>query len=217
MFEILPGILDKDWGEIEEKFETYRPFAKSVHIDLLDGKFARNISFLDPKPFAKYSRDFLLEAHMMVEDPIQYLKPFADAGFARFIGQVEKMPDQVEFVAEAQLLGEVGLAIDAETPTDAIKVSLDDLDSILVMTVKAGFSGQGFMEQNLEKIKKLVSQTSVPIEIDGGINDQTIKTGCVAGAKRFVATSFLFSGDTPEEQYQILKETVSNFENSKFK
>ncbi len=209
--EILPGILEKEWSEIEKKFEAYRPFARFVHVDLLDGKFAPNISFLDPAPFKKYSKDFLLELHMMVDDPIKYLKPFADAGFSRFIGQVEKMPDQVAFVATAQLYGEAGLGIDAETPVEAIKVPLTDLDSVLVMTVKAGFSGQEFIEKNLDKVKQLVSKTTIPIEIDGGVNDTTIKAGCIAGAKRFVATSFLFSGATPAKQYAKLVECARSF------
>ena len=212
MFEILPGILEKDWKEIERKLEIYRPFAKSIHVDFLDGKFAPNTTFLDPAPFARYAQDFLLEAHMMLEDPINYLKPFADAGFRRFIGHVEKMPDQVAFVAAAELLGEVGLGIDAGTPVEAIKVRLDDLDTILVMTVKAGFSGQSFMEQHLDKVKQLVAKTTIPIEVDGGVNESTIKVGCMAGARRFVATSFLFGIETPDKQYQLLKECARPFE-----
>lgn len=206
MFEILPGIIEKDWKEIERKLKIYRPFAKNVHVDLLDGKFAPNTTFFDPAPFTKYSHDFLLELHMMVDNPVRYLKPFADAGFARFIGQIEKMPDQVEFVAQAQLHGEAGLGIDADTAIDAIKVPLDDLDSILVMMVKAGFSGQKFMEQNLIKVRQLASKTTVRIQLDGGVNDTTIKLGCGAGAKRFVATSFLFGSGTPSQQYMKLKE-----------
>lgn len=205
MFEIIPGILEKEWAEIERKLEICRQFSKSVHIDLIDGKFAPNTTFLDPSPFAKYSQDFLLELHMMVENPITFLKPFADAGFSRFIGQIEKMPDQTEFVAAAQLLGEVGLGIDAQTPIDAIKVQFDDLDSILVMTVKAGFSGQDFIKENLEKVKQLAVRTTIPVEIDGGVDAGAIKTGCAAGARRFVATSFLFGGESAEEQYRLLK------------
>jgi ribulose-phosphate 3-epimerase len=212
MFEILPGILEKDWKEIERKLEIYRPFAKRIHVDFLDGKFAPNATFLDPAPFAKYAQDFILEAHMMLDDPINYLKPFASAGFQRFIGHVEKMPDQVDFVAAAELLGEVGLGIDADTPLDAIKVSLEDLDTILIMTVKAGFSGQQFMEQNLDKVKQLIEKTTIPIEVDGGVNESTIKVGCAAGVSRFVATSFLFGAETPEKQYQLLKESTRPFE-----
>src|SRR5581483_11765654 len=122
MFEIIPspGTGNKDWGTVERKIEAVRPFAKTVHIDILDGKFAPNTTFLDPAPFAKFSKDFTLEAHLMVEEPTHYLKSFADAGFRRFIGHVEKMSDQAEFVAEAELLGEVALALDSETPVSAI-------------------------------------------------------------------------------------------------
>lgn len=207
MFEILPGILEKEWSDIEKKIEMVRPFAKAIHVDLLDGKFAPNTTFLDPSPFKKYSDEIFFEVHMMVDNPIQYLKPFADAGFKRFLGHVEQMPSQVEFVAQAQILGEVGLAIDGKTPVDAIQVPFDDLDCLLVMTINAGFSGQTFMPQHLEKVKNLRSKITnqfFPIEVDGGINDQTILLAKDAGVNRFVATSFLFALENPKSQFEKL-------------
>src|SRR5476651_2051329 len=128
MFEIIPspGTDNKDWSAVEAKLGLVKPFAKTIHIDVLDGKFAPNTTFLDPKPFAQFSKDLILEVHLMVEEPIQYIKPFAESGFRRFIGQVEKMSDQVAFVAEGELLGEVALALDADTPVEAIKVPFSD-------------------------------------------------------------------------------------------
>lgn len=203
--ELIPGILEKEWVEIERKIELVRPFAKSVHIDILDGKFAPNTTFLDPAPFKKYSPELFLELHMMVEEPIQYLKPFADAGFKRFLGHIEKMSDQTEFVAEGQLLGEVGLAIDGPTSVEALKVPISDLDCLLIMTITAGFSGQQFNPLHLEKVKHFRSQTSIPIEVDGGVKDTTIKLAKDAGATRFVATSFFISGSQdPHAAYQRL-------------
>lgn len=212
MFEIIPGILEKEWSNIEKKLALIKPFTKTVHVDLLDGKFAPNTTLLDPSPFKKYSTEFFFEVHMMVDNPIQYLSPFADAGFKRFLGHVEKMPDQVEFVAKAQILGEVGLAIDGKTPVDAIKVPFDDLDYLLVMTINAGFSGQTFMPEHLEKVKNLRSKITnqfFPIEVDGGINDHTILQAKNAGVTRFVATSFLFKDKNPQEQYQVLSNCVA--------
>ena len=81
MNDIIPGIPEKEWSALEKKLEQIRPFAKTVHIDLMDGSFADNTTLLDPKPFRKFSKDFYLELHMMVENPIQYLKPFAEYGF----------------------------------------------------------------------------------------------------------------------------------------
>lgn len=208
MFEIIPGILEKDWESIERKIELVRPFARTIHIDILDGKFAPNTTFLDPEPFAKYAKDIFFELHMMVEEPINYLKPWAEAGIKRFIGHVEKMSDQEEFVAQGQLLGEVGLAIDGPTSIDSIKVPLDDLDYLLIMTAKAGFSGQTFTPEYLEKVKTIRSQSgTIPIEVDGGINDSTIVQARNVGANRFLATSFIFKGD-PFSQYKILENAI---------
>ena len=131
MYEIIPGILENEWNKIERKIEIVKPFAKSIHIDIIDGKFVPDTTFLDPVPFVRYSQKLFLELHMMVENPIQYLELYAKAGFRRFIGHIEKMPDQEEFVAQGQLLGEVGLAIDGPTQINQIQVPLDDLDNIL--------------------------------------------------------------------------------------
>ena len=215
MYEIIPspGTDNKDWISVEKKIDSVESFAKAIHVDILDGKFAPNTTFLDPMPFAKYSKDFILEAHLMVEEPTQYLKSFANAGFRRFIGHVEKMSDQAEFVAEAELLGEVALALDSNTAVDAIHVPLEDLDSLLVMTVKAGFSGQSFLEQPLEKVKQVLEKVALPIELDGGINDETIEIAYASGATRFVVTSFLFSSESPEKQFRLLEEKVKRLEN----
>jgi ribulose-phosphate 3-epimerase len=211
MYEIIPspGTDNKDFSEIERKIELVRPFAKTIHVDVVDGKFAHHKTLQDPAPFTKYAKDSLLEVHLMVDEPVTYLKPWAEAGFQRFIGHVEKMSDQAEFIAEAQLLGEVGLALDKQTPIDAIHASPEDLDCILVMTIQAGHSGQQFEEILLEKIKKLREKTSIPIEVDGGINDETIEIAAAAGANRFVATSFLFNNVQPsKEQFLLLQQKL---------
>ncbi|MDP3987921.1 MAG: hypothetical protein Q8P80_02145 [Candidatus Levybacteria bacterium] len=213
MFEVIPGILEKGWDQIEQKIELILPFAKTVHIDIVDGKFAPNTTFLDPKPFAKYKDKIFLELHLMVDNPVEYLKPWADAGFKRFIGQIEKMPDQVEFVAQGQLLGEVGLAIDGPTSPEELKIPLEDLDTVLVMTIKAGFSGQSFNPEYLKKIREILKQVQndkVSIEVDGGINDQTIKLARDAGANRFSATSFIYKED-PKTQFQKLNSLIHDY------
>ncbi len=211
MFEIIPspGTGDKTFEEIEKKLLAVKGIARKIHIDVIDGKFAKNTTFSDPVPFARYAHDFVFEVHLMVDDPIKYLKPFADAGFQRFIGQVEKMSDQAEFVAQAQLLGNAGLAIDLGTGVHEIKVPLDDLDAILVMAVKAGFSGQVFSDDALVKIEELKELTDIPIEVDGGINDRTIQIAKNLGATRFVATSFLFGeGLDPAKQFKLLEKIL---------
>ena len=210
MTEVIPGILEKEWSDIEKKIELVAPFARTIHIDILDGKFSSNTTWFDPSPFKKYSDDFFLEVHMMVEEPIQYLKPFAQAGFKRFLAHFEKMSDQVDFVAQAQLLGEVGLAIDGGTSLSEIKVPYDDLDCILIMTIKAGFSGQKFEPKHLEKVRDLREKTDIPISVDGGINEKTIIMAKDAGASRFVTTSCLFGNKDIKKQYEKLLHLASD-------
>jgi len=209
MHEVIPGILEKDWSKIEGKLKLVKSFTKSVHVDIIDGKFALNTTFLDPSPFSKYSQDLFLEVHLMVENPIQYLQPFAKAGFKRFIGQIEKMPSQAEFVAEAELLGEVGLAVDGPTELSEIKVPYGDLNCALVMTIKAGQSGQKFNPEYLKKVDTVKKvQKFLPIEIDGGVNDKTILVAKSVGVDRFVSTSFIFNAQNPQEQYNLLNKCL---------
>lgn len=208
--EIIPGILEKEWDRIERKIEAVKDFAKVLHIDLIDGKFVNNTTWMDPTPFKKYAKNFILEVHMMVEEPIQYIQPFADAGFVRFVGHVEKMSDQVAFVAEAQLCGEALLALDGPTEIDAIKASYEDLDGVLVYTSeRVGFSGPPFNPQRLEKVKAIREKAPwLPIEIDGGVTDEVISQAKEAGVTRFASTSFLFAN--PSENFKKLQEaTVS--------
>lgn len=209
------GTQNKIWEDVEKKLKTAKEFAKIVHVDIIDEKFAPGATptFMDPKPFAAYKDTFILEAHFMTENPIQYIKPFADAGFKRFIGHIEKITNVAEFIAEGQLYGEVGVAIDAPTPFENLnEINFEDLDFITVMTVKAGISGQSFLENQLEKIKKIKTKVNTQvlspgfgIEVDGGINAETIKLAQEAGANRFSVTSAIFGEENPNEAYKKLE------------
>jgi ribulose-phosphate 3-epimerase len=209
MDHIVPGILEKTWEEVEAKIRMLSPFAKSLHIDVIDGKFVNNLTFLDPAPFAKYKDQFLLEAHLMVDEPINYLDAFAKAGFRRFVGHIEKMSSQEEFVAKGELLGEVGLALDGPTPLSAIKVPFDDLDQVtMYVSERVGFSGPPMLPQRLDRVKELRKISDIPIEVDGGVKDITIKMAHDAGATRFVATSFISTAPDPKVAYEKLESLI---------
>ena len=205
-----PGTENKSWEEIEEKINLVKPFARTLHIDVLDGQFAPNTTFSDASKFIDHTRDTLFEVHLMVNDPLKYLKDWADAGFQRFIGQIEKMPDPVEFVAQGQLLGAVGLAIDGPTNLDVLgDINLNDLDCLLIMTINAGFSGQEFKFEMLEKIREIRKKyPHLSIEVDGGINDKTIIEAKNAGANRFVTTSALYNAGNIIEEFKKLTSLI---------
>lgn len=202
---IIPAILEKDWSSIEKKLELCREFANTIHIDFIDGKFGPATTFMDFSKFLPYSNYFTLEAHLMVENPVSYLPSLYRAGFKKFLGHIEKMPDQVNFVAKGEELGSVGLALDISTPVDSIKVSLEDLDQILLMSIIAGASGRPFDERVLPKIKNLAAQGLENIEVDGGVNNETLPRLKQAGASEYCVTSFLFNHPNPQDQFRKLE------------
>lgn len=204
---VIPAILEKDWEEIEKKIEICRNFTRNIHIDFIDGKFVNETTFLNLEPFKKYSGLFNLEAHLMVEEPAKYLDNLSNAGFKTFLGHVEKMSDQVEFVAKGESLGEVGLCLDLPTPITDIKVLLEDLDRILLMAVPMGKSGQDFDKAVFDKIKSLREKTNIKIEIDGGVNDKNILELKESGANIFCANSFLFDNNA-HDNYMLLESLV---------
>ena len=210
MCEIIPspGTFVKDAKEWADKIEFVRPFAKTIHVDVVDGIFAPNTTIAEPEWFAQFSKDFVLEIHLMTDEPTQHIQKWADAGFRRFVGQVERMSDQTAFVEEAKRSGEAVLALDKQSPVSAITVPFEDLDGFLVMTIQAGLSGQKFEEPLLQKVKQLRAKTKLPIEVDGGINSDTAGLAFAAGATRFVATSFLYNFEHPEKQYKLLQKVL---------
>lgn len=208
--EVVPAPGTFPWEEIQKRIELVLPFAESIHIDVADGKFVSQVVSLDPTPFKKYAGRVVLEAHFMTDNPMQYIQSFADNGFTRFIGQVEKMPDITEFIAQAQLCGEAGLGIDGPTSLSVLdSVNLDDLDVVQFYTgEKAGFSGATMLSDRLQKAMELRGRDQfLPIEIDGGVDDKNILLAKDAGVTRFVTTGFIFNGN-PEEQSEKLENLI---------
>ena len=205
MIDIIPGILEKEWPPIEEKLKLVAPYVEWVQVDFADNTLVPNVTLLDFSKFASltkssYSVDLSrlsLEAHLMVSQPEKYIKPLVDAGFKRLIAHVESQ-DPREFLKQAEFEhAEVGMAIDGATELDQIEPFLEEIDMVLVMTIEAGFSGQELMLETVEKIRTIHQNfPDLPIEADGGINEQTAKIVRDAGATRIVSTSYLFKDPT---------------------
>jgi len=192
MIDVIPGILAKEWIPIQERIKLVEPYVEWVQIDVADNTLVPNTTFLDFPKFLTISRPFL-EAHLMVANPEKYIKPMADAGFKRLIAHVECHDPRVFLDQVKYEHVEVGVAIDGPTELDQVEPFLDEVDVVLVMTIEAGFSGQPFLSENLEKIKTIHQNfPDLPIEVDGGINDKTAQLVVEAGATRLVSTSYLY-------------------------
>lgn len=201
MVDIIPGILEKDFAEIERRITLVAPYVSWVQIDVADNTLVPNETCLEfGKPldsarggFVQLAKLVQLEAHLMVAEPEKYIRPLADAGFKRLIAHVEAH-DPRRFLDEAKYESvEVGLAIDGPTDVEAIEPFLEEIDVVLVMMIEAGFSGQQLMPETIEKIKTIRRNfPDLPIAVDGGINDKTARLVRDAGATRLVSTSYLF-------------------------
>ncbi len=173
-----------------------------IHFDVMDGVFVPNISYGIPilKAVSRIVKG-TLDVHLMIIDPIKYVKDFADNGADIITFHSEADSDIIETINAIHSCGKkAGLAIKPNTPVSDVEQYFDKIDMLLVMTVEPGFGGQGFISETLDKIaeaKKIINSRglNVPIQVDGGINAETAELVKKAGAEILVAGSYLFGAE----------------------
>jgi ribulose-phosphate 3-epimerase len=202
--KLAPSILSADFARLGQQVtEAGEAGADRIHIDVMDGHFVPNITI---GPLVVRSlrpiTSLHLEAHLMIEQPDQFLDDFAQAGADSIIVHQECAVNLHRTVQQIRGLGKgAGVAINPATPADVLREILPDIDLVLVMTVNPGFGGQQFVENTLRKIHRVQSmieelQPDCEIEVDGGIDPQTAPRVVEAGARVLVAGSFIF--DAPD-------------------
>lgn len=217
MMKIAPSILSADFANLQRDIEFVEQHgADYIHIDVMDGQFVPNITFGPAvvqaiRPITKLP----LDVHLMIVQPEQYIHEFAQAG-ADIIGvHVEATPHihrAIQMIKAENVKAEV--VINPGTPVEAIRHLLPMVDQILVMTVNPGFGGQSFLPEMADKIRELRRLKEehgfhYDIEVDGGVDDQTIAICAEAGATVFVAGSYIYGAEHPEQRIQALKEAIS--------
>ena len=198
-YKIAPSILAADYANFEREIKRLEATgAEYAHIDIMDGHFVSQISFGAGvvealRPHSK----MVFDCHLMVANPEHHLEDFARAGADIISIHVEGVKPSV--------------VINPGTPVEAIKHVLHLVDQVLVMTVNPGFGGQAFLPETMDKIRELVALReekglNFEIEVDGGIDDQTISQAKEAGATVFVAGSYVFKGDVNERVQTLRKQ-----------
>lgn len=207
---IAPSILSADFSRLGEEIQAVvAAGADWIHVDVMDGHFVPNIT-IGPPVIRSLRRltDLPFDVHLMISQPERYLEDFAQAGADIISVHAEVSPHLHRTLAEIRRLGcRAGVVLNPSTPPESLAYVLEEVDLVLLMTVNPGFGGQKFISAMLPKLKKLramidAAQRPITIEVDGGVNLDTIGALAEAGAEVFVAGSAIF--EQPDYQGTIL-------------
>ncbi len=218
MVKIAPSILSADFTRLGEQVKAVAAAGVDrIQIDVMDGRFVPNITF-GPIAFEALRpiTRLLLEAHLMVEPPEDFIERFARAGADTIIVHLEATPHLHRAVQQIHALGKkAGVALNPSTPASLLNEVLDSLELVLVMTVNPGFGAQEFIPQTLGKIRQVSEEIhrrglNCELEVDGGINVKTAPSVVEAGANVLVAGSAVFdSKDGVERGIRRLLESAT--------
>ena len=210
MIQIAPSILASDFSKMGEELRKIdRAGADWVHVDVMDGMFVPNITF-GQAVIGSYRKhtDLPFDVHLMIVDPIRYIKDFAEAGSDYITFHVEAVKGEKEVRETIQAIREcgkkVGLSIKPGTPASALTPYLNLIDLVLIMTVEPGFGNQKLIPECLEKVAQVRADAKAQgvellISVDGGVNPSTIQQVWDSGVDVAVAGSAVFKAEDTAE------------------
>lgn len=219
MYKLAPSLLAADFGILKEQLakldEAKVPY---LHLDIMDGVFVPNLSFglAVVDSIRKYTK-MVFDVHLMIIEPERYVEQFAKIGTDIFCFHIEATKDAKATIEKIKACGmKAAIALKPATPISEIIDLLPELDMVLVMTVEPGFGGQKFMADQMDKVKALVelrnkNNYSYDIEVDGGINPQTLKTCFEAGANVIVAGSAVLGAEDIKKRVEEFAEIAKAY------
>jgi ribulose-phosphate 3-epimerase len=215
--QVAPSILSADFGQLREQvLAVMGAGARVIHVDVMDGHFVPPITIgpLVLGAIADGIHDLggLADVHLMIERPERHVEEFAKAGADSITIHYEATPHVHYALTKIKEAGcRASLAINISTPAEVVAELVDELDMVLCMTINPGWGGQKLVESSYRKLERLseLLPERIPIEVDGGIDPETAPRCAAAGARVFVAGSYVFGSDDPAAAYQEIVGAVT--------
>lgn len=213
MTKLYPSLLSADFLQLQKELKALEDAGvDGVHFDVMDGQFVPNISIgLPILEAVRKGTDLPIDVHLMIEEPEKYVELFAAQGADMISVHVEATPHIHRVIQQIKNTNvKAGVVINPGTSVNTIMPVLKMVDYVLVMTVNPGFGGQTFIQDSISKLDELVKikkalNLSFEIEVDGGINDETVATVIEHGATMLVAGSYFFKQKDYKQVTQTLK------------
>ncbi len=202
--QISPSILSADFARLGDEVKAVESTADWVHVDVMDNHFVPSLPLGLPAVESLLKATGLpIDCHLMIEDPDRWAPPYAEAGAGNVTFHVEAAHAPVRLARELRGLGaRAGMALKPATPVEPYADLLPELDMLLLMTVEPGFGGQTFLDVVLPKVRRArellrARESSVWLQVDGGVDEDTVARCAQAGADVFVAGSAVYRADDP--------------------
>ncbi|WP_433048298.1 ribulose-phosphate 3-epimerase [Dactylosporangium sp. CS-033363] len=209
---IAPSILAADFARLGEEARAVEGAADWLHVDVMDYHFVPNLTIgLPVVKSLRAATTLPFDCHLMIADPARWATDYAEAGAYNVTFHAEAATDPVAIAKDLRSAGSrAGLAIDRDTPVEGYLELLPHFDLLLIMTIKAGFGGQAFLPELLDKVRTArrhidTGHLELRIEVDGGVAEDTIAACAQAGADTFVAGTAVYAADDPAAAVRKLR------------